>query len=108
MPFGQLILRLFSPVPHCRYVVGTEELAHLEMVGTLVHQLSKNATTGQIENSPMAAYFIDHGKGVFPTAAAGTPWNAGGIAVKGDPIADLVEDMAAEESTAHRLHRKKA
>jgi len=77
--------------------IGTEELAHLEMVATIIHQLAKNATTGEIENSPMAAYYIDHSKGVYPTAAAGFPWNAASIAVKGDPIADLVEDLAAEQ-----------
>ena len=77
--------------------IGTEELAHLEMVGTLVHQLTKNATTTQIENSPMAAYYVDHSKGVYPTAASGFPWNAASMAVKGDPIADLVEDLAAEQ-----------
>ena len=77
--------------------IGTEELAHLEIVGSLIHQLTKNATTGEIENSPMAAYYIDHSKGVYPAAAAGYPWDANSIAVKGDPIADLVEDLAAEQ-----------
>ncbi|MBQ7793574.1 MAG: manganese catalase family protein [Clostridia bacterium] len=77
--------------------IGTEELAHLEMVGTLVHQLTKNATTGEIENSPMAAYYIDRTKGVYPTSASGFPWSAASMAVKGDPIADLVEDLAAEQ-----------
>lgn len=77
--------------------IGTEELAHLEMIGTLVHQLTKNATTGEIENSPMAPYFIDHGKGVYPTAASGFPWSAASMASKGDPIADLVENLAAEQ-----------
>ncbi len=77
--------------------IGTEELAHLEMVGSIIHQLTKNATTGEIENSPMASYFIDHSKGVYPTASSGTPWNAMSIAVKGDPIADLTEDLAAEQ-----------
>lgn len=77
--------------------IGTEELAHLEMVGTLVHQLSKNLTTTQIENSPMAVYYVDHAKGVYPTAASGFPWSASSMAVKGDPIADLVEDLAAEQ-----------
>ena len=77
--------------------IGTEELAHLEMVATIIHQLTKNATTGEIEKSPMAAYYIDHSKGVYPTAASGFPWDAASIAVKGDPIADLVEDLAAEQ-----------
>ena len=69
--------------------IGTEELAHLEMVGAIVHQLTKNTTTGEIENSPMAAYYIDHNKGVYPAAASGNPWKAEYIGVKGDPIADL-------------------
>lgn len=77
--------------------IGTEELAHMEMVGTLVRQLAKNATTGQIEKSPLAQYFIDHGKGVYPTSAAGTPFDAMTISVSGDPITDLVEDLAAEQ-----------
>ena len=77
--------------------IGTEELAHLEMVGTLVHQLTKNVPTSEIENSPLAAYYIDHARGVYPTAASGFPWNAASIAVKGDPIADLNEDLAAEQ-----------
>lgn len=77
--------------------IGTEELAHLEMIGTLVHQLSKNLTTTQIENSPMAVYYVDHAKGVYPTSAAGNPWKAEYIGVKGDPIADLMEDLAAEQ-----------
>ena len=77
--------------------IGTEELGHLEMVGTLVTQLIRNLSDDAIEKSPMGAYYIDHGRGVYPAAATGTPWNAGGIAVKGDPIADLVEDLAAEQ-----------
>lgn len=77
--------------------IGTEELAHLEMVGTIVHQLSKNLTTTQIENSPMAVYYVDRSKGVYPTAASGFPWSAASMAVKGDPIADLMEDLAAEQ-----------
>lgn len=77
--------------------IGTEELAHLEMVGTLVHQLTRNATTTEIENSPFASYYIDHNKGVYPVNAAGVPWNAMGISVTADPIADLTEDLAAEQ-----------
>ena len=77
--------------------IGTEELGHLEMVGALVHQLTRNLKDSQIENSNFAPYFVDHTAGVFPTAAAGFPWNANSIAVKGDPIADLTEDLAAEQ-----------
>ncbi len=76
---------------------GTEELAHLEMVGTIVHQLTKNATTTQIENSPMAQYYIDHGRGVYPASASGQSFNAMTLASKSDPITNLVEDMAAEQ-----------
>lgn len=82
---------------HYVYDIGTEELAHLEIVGAVVGQLAKNATTSEIENSPMGAYFIDHGRGVYPAAAAGTPFSAATIAVTGDPITDLVEDLAAEQ-----------
>ena len=67
------------------------------MVGAIVHQLTRNLNDEQIQKSPFAQYFVDHTAGVFPTAAAGTPWTAAYIGVKGDPIADLTEDMAAEE-----------
>ena len=77
--------------------IGTEELAHLEMVGTLVTQLARNATTKEIENSPMAPYFIDHGKGVYPISAGGDPFSAATLSVTGDPITDLNEDLAAEQ-----------
>lgn len=80
--------------------IGTEELAHLEMVGTLVHQLTKNLSTNEIENSPLAAYYVDHGKGIYPTAASGWPYSASAMAVKGDPIADLTEDLAADGAIA--------
>lgn len=77
--------------------IGTEELAHLEMVGTLVHQLTDGATAEELEKAGMGDYYTDHGWGVFPQAAAGFPFNAGSIAVKGDPVADLTEDLAAEQ-----------
>lgn len=77
--------------------IGTEELAHLEMVGTVVHQLTKNVPDSQIENSPFAAYYIDHGKGVYPQSAGGTPNSQMAINVMGDAIADLNENLAAEQ-----------
>ncbi|MDD4689962.1 MAG: manganese catalase family protein [Eubacteriales bacterium] len=77
--------------------IGTEELGHLEMVGSIVHQLTRCATTGEIEKSPMAPYFIDNGRGVFPTSAPGFPFSASSIASKSDIIANLVEDLAAEQ-----------
>lgn len=78
--------------------IGVEELGHLEMIGTMVHQLTRNLTEDQIEKNPgFAAYFVDHTAGVYPTAASGFPWNAASMAVKGDTIADLNEDLAAEQ-----------
>lgn len=62
-----------------------------------MHQLTKNASSAEIENSPFATYFIDHGKGVWPTSAAGQAFTSMSFAVKGDPITDLVEDLAAEQ-----------
>ena len=80
--------------------IGTEELGHLEMVGAIVHQLTRNLKTAQIENSPFAAYFVDHTTGVYPTAASGFPFSAASMAVKGDLIADLTEDLAADAASA--------
>ena len=77
--------------------IGTEELGHLEMVGAIVHQLTRSLTDAQIENSSFAPYFVDHSAGVYPTAASGFPWSAASMAVKGDPITDLTEDLAAEQ-----------
>lgn len=79
--------------------IGVEELGHLEMIGAIVHQLTRNLKESQIENSPFAAYFVDHTTGVYPTAAAGFPYTAASMAVKGDPICDLTEDLAAEGAT---------
>ena len=77
--------------------IATEELGHLEMVAALVHQLTRNLTSTQIEKAGMAPYFVDHTVGVYPTAASGFPWSAASMQVKGDPIADLTEDLAAEQ-----------
>jgi len=77
--------------------IGTEELAHLEMVGTMVYQLMKNATIEEIEKSGAGGYFADHGRGVYPQSAGGTPFSATVLQVKGDPIIDLTEDLAAEQ-----------
>ena len=77
--------------------IGVEELNHLEMVGAIIHQLTRNLKTKDIENTPFAAYFVDHTTGVYPTFASGTPWTAATMQVKGDPITDLTEDMGAEQ-----------
>ena len=71
------------------------------MIGAIVHQLTRNLKDSQIENSNFAPYFVDHTAGVYPTAASGFPWSAASIAVKGDPIADLTEDLAAEAALYH-------
>ena len=77
--------------------IGTEELGHLEMVGTIIHQLTRNMTPEEIKKAGMEAYFVDHTAGVYPTAASGFPWSAATIGVKGDVITDLTEDMGAEQ-----------
>ena len=76
--------------------IGTEELGHLEMVGTIVHQLTRDMTMEEIEKAGFQAYFVDHTAGVYPQAAAGFPFDALCLASKGDAITDLSEDMAAE------------
>lgn len=77
--------------------IGTEELGHLEMIGAIVHQLTRNIKESELRDSPFAPYFVDHTAGVYPTAASGFPWNAASMAVKGDPLADLTENLAAEQ-----------
>ena len=77
--------------------IGTEELAHLEMVSTMVHQLTRDLTMEEIENSGLGPYYIDHTVGVWPQAAGCVPFNACEFQSKGDPITDLFEDLAAEQ-----------
>ena len=77
--------------------IGTEELGHLEMIGAVVHQLTRDLTTDEVKEAGFDAYFVDHTAGVYPTAASGFPWSAGSMQVKGDVIADLSEDLAAEQ-----------
>ena len=82
---------------HFDHYRGTEELGLLEMIGAIVHQLTRNLKDSQIQDSAFAPYFVDHTTGVYPTAASGFPWNAASMQVKGDPIADLAEDLGAEQ-----------
>ncbi len=77
--------------------IGTEELSHLEMVAAIIHQLTRSMTTEEILRSGLDTYFVDHTAGVYPTAASGFPWSAASMQVKGDVIADLNEDLAAEQ-----------
>ena len=77
--------------------VGTEELAHLEMVATIVYQLTRNLSEEEIKKSGFDTYFVDHTTGVYPIAASGVPYDMKYIGVKGDVLADLNEDLAAEQ-----------
>lgn len=92
--------RYSMPYPELKTVltdIGVEELGHLEMVAAIVHQLTRNMTVEQVKAAGMEDYFVDHTAGVYAQAAAGWPWNAATFAVKGDVIADLTEDMGAEQ-----------
>ena len=77
--------------------IGTEELAHLEMVCTIVHQLTRDLTPEQVKKSGIGAYYVDHTAGVWPQAASGVPFSAATFQSVGDPITDLSEDLAAEQ-----------
>lgn len=92
--------RFSMPFPELKAIltdIGTEELAHLEMIGAIVYQLTKNLTPEEIEKAGFTDYFVDHTTGVYPQAAAGLPYTAASMQVKGDTITDLHEDMAAEQ-----------
>ena len=92
--------RFSMPYPELKGLltdIGTEELGHLEMIGAIVHQLTKNLTMEQIKKAGFDAYFVNHTTGVYPTAASGFPWNAASMEVKGEAVADLNEDLASEQ-----------
>lgn len=84
--------------------IGTEELAHLEMVSTIVHQLTQNLSMDEIENSGFGPYYIDHTIGVWPQAAGGVPLNSCEFQSKGDPITDLFENLAADGAPLKEQH----
>ena len=77
--------------------IGTEELAHIEMISAIIYQLTKNLSEEEIKKSGFATYFVDHTTGVYPVAASGTPFDMKYVGVKGDVFADLHEDLAAEQ-----------
>ena len=77
--------------------VGTEELAHVEMISTIIHQLTRNLTPEEIKCAGLDTYFVDHTTGVYPIAASGVPFDTKYIGVKGDVFADLYENLAAEQ-----------
>lgn len=92
--------RFSMPYPELKGLltdIGTEELGHLEMVGAILHQLTRNLTEEQIKTAGFDTYFVDHTAGVYPAASAGWPFTAASLQVKGDVICDLTEDMAAEQ-----------
>ncbi len=92
--------RYTAPCPQVKAVlndIGTEELGHMEMVCAVVYQLTKNLTPKEIKESGFDTYFVDHTTGLYPIAASGTPFSAEIFQSTGDPIADLTEDLAAEQ-----------
>ena len=97
--------RYTMPYKECKGAltdIGTEELAHLEIVATIVHQLTPNLTAEQLVEQGFGPYYIDHGTGIWPQAAGGIPFNACEFQSKGDVITDLHEDMAAEQKARER------
>ena len=92
--------RFSMPYPELKAIltdIGTEELGHLEMVGAIIYQLTRNLTPEEIKAAGMDAYFVDHTTGVYPASAAGVPFTASYIQSKGDVLTDLHEDLAAEQ-----------
>lgn len=92
--------RFHMPTPEAKAIlndIGTEELAHLEIVGTIVHQLTKGVPADVMVREGLGAFYADHDNAIYPQSAAGVPFTAAYIQSKGDPIADLHEDLAAEQ-----------
>lgn len=89
MPYGEVTGILTD--------VGTEELAHIEMISAILYQLTRNLSMDEIKKSGFDAYFVDHTTGIYPQAASGYPFNAAALASTGDVFADLNEDLAAEQ-----------
>lgn len=92
--------RYTAPYPQVKGLltdIGTEELAHMEIISAILYQLTKNLTPEQIKASGFDAYFVDHTTGIYPSSAAGVPFTAAYFQSKGDPVTDLVEDLAAEQ-----------
>ena len=92
--------RFAMPYPELKGLltdVGVEELGHLEMIGAIVYQLTRNLSIEEIKKAGFDDYFVDHTTGIYPQAASGTPWSAATIQSSGDPLADLHENLAAEQ-----------
>ena len=94
--------RFSMPYPELKGLltdIGTEELAHMEIICAIVHQLTRDLTPEQIEKSGFDKYYVDHTLALWPQSAGGTPWTATYFQSKGDPITDLHEDMAADAAS---------
>lgn len=92
--------RYTAPYPQVQAImndIGTEELAHMEMISAIVYQLTRNLTIDEIKEAGFDAYFVDHTTGIYPQSAAGVPFTAAYFQSKGDVLTDLHEDMAAEQ-----------
>ena len=92
--------RYSMPYDQCKGIltdIGTEELAHMEMIGSIIHQLTRNLSMEEIKKSGFDTYFVDHTTGVWPQAASGMPFSTSTLQCTGDTITDLVEDLAAEQ-----------
>ncbi len=96
-PKKRILSVLYIECVILEHKLGTEELAHMEMICAIVHQLTRNLTPEEIKAGGFADYYTDHTLGLYPVAASGTPWSATTIQSTGDPIADLSEDLAAEQ-----------
>ena len=96
-PHKSWVFSDFSSTEHFDTDIGTEELAHMEMICAIVHQLTRNLTPEELECSGFDKYYVDHTLALWPQAASGAPWTATYFQSKGDPITDLHEDMAAEQ-----------
>ena len=95
--------RFAMPYPELKGLltdIGTEELAHLEMIGAIVYQLTRDLSIDEIKKSGFDTYFVDHTTGIYPSSAAGVPFTAAYLQSKGDVITDLHEDLAADATTA--------
>ena len=88
MPDGRVVATLTD--------IGSEELGHQEMVAAILYQLTKGLTPAEIKAGGFDKYFVDHTLGIYPASAAGTPFTAAALQSKGDAVADLVEDLAAD------------
>lgn len=94
----------YSNISNLLTDIGTEEMAHMEIVSAMIRQLTDNLTTDEIEKAGLAPYFVDHTVGIWPQSSGGIPFSSTVFQSKGDPITDLTEDLAADGATMYRQH----